>query len=331
MAPGFEIAPDLQNATEAFAVKLLSGEQVPMPSLDARALCLMDLPMLVRGAERIAVLALGGLPDLLLGASLLSSLQNAGRTCQIQIFCAPVCAELLDGFQIQAVDPKRYLEDGAYREEISRMLSAFSPELVVNLDRERGIEADDLISGAPPAGALGFELPIRGQEEGLIKALNEPYRRFLKRDADPETLLAALGMESCPPKLWPLGAAQDEARALMEGLGWDSGKTLALIVDHPAVATDPDFQSTLQVVLAGDWRLIGLGGRGTYGVLETLLSSLEEGRAVNLAGSLGVASLAALMGRCAGYLGGTPMLRSMAQACGCRPAWQILPPPSEMG
>lgn len=326
MASGFEVSPDLQKATEALAAQLMSGERAPMATLDARGLCLMDLPMLLRGAERIAVLTLGGLPDLLLGAPLLASLRDSGRIGQVRIFCAPACIELLDGFEVQAVDPKRYLEDVPYREGVSGLLSAFSPQLVVNLDRERGIEGDDLISGAPPAGALGFELPARGQDAALIKALDDPYRLFLRRDSDAATLLSVLGLEPCEPRLWPFPSAQEEAQALMEGLGWDSGRTLALLVDHPAVVEDPAFQATLQVVLEGDWKLIGLGGRGTYGLLDTLLAPLGEGRAVNLAGSLGVASLVALMGRCAGHLGGTPMLRSMAQACGCRPAWQILPP-----
>jgi glycosyltransferase involved in cell wall biosynthesis len=294
------------------------GDRLPMASLNPDSLCLADLPLVARGAERIAILALG-LQSLLEGAALLAALRNAGRSAEITVFCPPECAELLDGFNLQRVDPKRYSKDVPYREAVAQAISGLAPELVVNLDPYRGIEADDLAASALPAGAIAFDLPSRGQDAALVKAANAAYTCLIPQDAGPEAMLEALGLMGNPPALWPAPEVQEDARVVIRELGWDPAGTLAVLVDHPSILEDPAFHSALAQTMDDGWTLLGMGVPGTRAPLERLLNPLGD-RAVNFAGNLGLGPMAALLQLCGGFLGGTPLLQSMARACGCAPA-----------
>lgn len=308
----------------------LQGDRLPMRSLDPAALCLADLALVARGARHIAVLALGGLPNLLEGAALLAALRHAdglqrraGSPQRVRVFCPSDCIALLDGFDVACLDPRRYAADETYRDTIAKGLVEFAPELVVNLDPGRAIEADDLVIAAQPAGAIGFELPDRQQDAALIKAVNGTYTCLVPASTGIPPMVSALGLEPVPAELWPSPGTLEEAQRVLAGLGWDPATTLAVLVDHPSIPEAPAFQRTFAQAAEGPWTFVGIGGRGTYATLDTLLGPLE-GRAVNLAGALSLGPMAALLQLCGGYLGGTPLLQGLAKTCGCRP----VPPPS---
>ena len=307
----------LRIASVDFAHQWLRDDRHPLPTLNPAALCLVDLPILSRGAERIAIIALS-LQSLLDGASLLTAFRKGGRTRHLRVFCPQECAELLDGFELQCLDPKRYAKDLSYRESIAQTIIDFIPELLINLDRNRGIEADDLVAATHPAGAIAFELPVLGQSPELIKAANDAYTCLLPRAGGLDSMLAALGLENHPPALWPSSNTLAKAQAMLNDLGWDPAKTLVFLVDHPSLLENPDLQQALVEAMDDEWTVVGLGTRITHPLLAALLDSYG-GRALNLAGGLGLGPMAALLGLGRGYVGGTPLLQSMARACGCPP------------
>lgn len=304
------------------AFQHMYGDRLPMPTLHPESLCLVDLPLLARGARRIAVLALTGLQSLMEGAALLAALRNAGRTHHVRVFCTPDCAALLAGFEQQCLDPRRYAGDVPYRETIARTISDYAPELVVNLDRNRGIQSDDMAAAASPAGGIAFELPKREQDDKAMRFLNNSYQYLLPKEAGPDALLDALGLEPTAATLWPSEAAREEASQIFKGLGWEEAQTLAVLVDHPSIPADPAFQTALRQAARSTGKALGFGGRGSHALLQDLLTPWGD-RAVNLGGILGLGATAALLQRCGGFLGGTPLLQALARACGCAP----IPPP----
>jgi hypothetical protein len=223
------------------------------------------------------------------------------------------------------VDLKRYGAEVAYREAIAQDIVDFAPELVVNLDRNRGIESDYLVAAALPAGSIAYEHPARVQDEALIASTNSSYTCLVSReaglDAGPEAMSEALGMMATPADLWPSPATQQEARAMFENLGWDPQHTLAIILDHPSVLEGPTFLPSLATAMDGNWTIVGIGVKSTQPLLETVLEPWGN-LAVNLAGKLGLAPMAAVLKLCERFLGGTLLLQSMAKACGCAPILQ---------
>ena len=308
--PASERSP-VQLAALDFLYQHMYGSRLPMPSLDPAGLCLADLPLVARGARRIAVLALGGLPDLLAGAGLLAALRARAGADRIQVLTKAEGAPLLDGFQVRPVDPGRYAGDPVYRETVAQALAEFAPELMVNLDPERAIQGDDLVNAALPAGAVAHELPARGQDERTIKAANGAYSLLVPRGA---AMFEALGLDAAAPALWPARAAREEADGLLARLGWDPGRTMAVLMEEGAA--DPAFQDALAAAQQAEWTFLGLGDRGGYRRLEGLLDPLE-GRAANLAGVLELDVTAALLGRVGAFLASGPGLRALARACGC--------------
>lgn len=306
-----------------FGFKQMSGDRLSMSSLNPASLCLADLSLVARGARHVLVFALGGLDSLLEGTGLLAALRGQSRADRIRVLCTPECGGLLEGFEVLALDVGRYGRDEAYREAVARDLQEFAPELAVNLDSRRGIAADDLLLATLPAGAIGFELAAGCQDPALAKALDSPYTLLLPSVVTPDAMLEPLGLEEAGPALWPILQAREETHAVLERLGWDSARTLAVLVDNPSIPQDSDFLACLRAACEGGWTLVGIGGRGTYSHLEVLLAPLE-GRAVNLAGALSLDAMAALLQRCGAYVGGSPLLRAMARACGCAPFRPIL-------
>jgi len=303
---------EVRIAAVDLAFQYLDRDRRPMEVLDPASLCLVDLPILARGARRIAVLALGGLPNVLEGTGVLATLRGRAGAPRVRVFCTADCTELLDGFEIQCVDPERYVRDEAYREPLAQGIAEFAPELVVNLDPERGIQADDLAVAALPAGGLAFSLPDRGQDARQIKALNSAYTRLQPKDAGMAGLSEALGLETSPPTLWPSPTAREEARTLLDRLGWSPSRTLAVLVDPPSSVEDSMVQNALAEAFKEGWTVVGLGGRGAYNLLAGILRPWED-RAVNLAGTLGPGSTAAMLQVCGGFLGGDS---SLVKACG---------------
>jgi len=168
--------------------------------------------------------------------------------------------------------------------------------------------------------AEGYDVvPTRegAKEAELIKAANDGYTCLVPRNAGSGAFLEALGLETSPAMLWPTSAAREEAQVILAKLGWDPAKTLVVLVDHPSVLDDPTFRSALAQAADGHWTVVGLGGKGvSYESMETLLSPWNS-RSANLTGVLGLGSTAALLQLCGGFLGGTPLLQSLAKACGC--------------
>ena len=71
-------------------------------------------------------------------------------------------------------------------------------------------------------------------------------------------------------------------------------------------------QNALAEAFKEGWTVVGLGGRGAYNLLAGILRPWED-RAVNLAGTLGPGSTAAMLQVCGGFLGGDS---SLVKACG---------------
>ena len=277
------------------------------------------LQFLAKEANRIAIVALGGLQNIIAEAALLATFRNKRADCQLRLFCTPECLEVLDGFEVQCLDPNRYARDVPYQESMAKIILDFAPELVVNLDPSRGLEADDLVAAAHAVSALAYVLPDQNQVADFINARNYSYTCLAPRTAGSEPLLEALGLEPAPASLWPSRAAREEAQEILAKLGWDPTKTVILLVAHPSIFNDPRFLSDLTEAAEGTWTFVGLGGKGvSYENMETLLRPLE-GRSVNLTGALGLGETAALLQRCGGFLGGTPLLQTLAKACGASP------------
>jgi hypothetical protein len=293
----------------------------PLPTLiqEREIHSLQTLRFLAREANRIAILALGGLQNIIDEATLLSTFRNKRADCQLLLFCPPECLEILDGFEFQCLDSKRYAGDESYRLSMVKIMQDFQPELVVNLDPARGLEGDDLVLAAHAVGAIAYLVPDNDQGSEFTRAVNYGYNCLVPRNAGPELLLEALGLEPAPAMLWPTQAAREEAQSILTKLGWDPAKTLILLVDHPSILEDPTFRSALADAADGPWTLVGQGGKGvSYQSMETLLGPWNH-RSVNLTGALGLGATAALLQHCGGFLGGTPLLQSMARACGCAP------------
>jgi abequosyltransferase len=182
-------------AAVEFGIHKMHGQGFPITLLDHGTRPFVDLAFLVERSRSTAILALGGRQNIHGGAALLTALQKK-EGGPLRIFCPPDCLEILDGFDVQPVDPRRYAGDAVYRESIVKTMLNFSPALAVNLDPARGIEADDLMAATLPAGAIAYELPDRGQDAELRRAVNSSYTCLIPKNAGPGALLNALGLES---------------------------------------------------------------------------------------------------------------------------------------
>jgi hypothetical protein len=84
--------------------------------------------------------------------------------------------------------------DEAYRVSILRVVADLSPELVVNLDPERGIEADDIMAAALPAGSIAFEPPPNGSDEALARPADCRYTRLVASQEGSKAMVNALDL-----------------------------------------------------------------------------------------------------------------------------------------
>lgn len=191
----------VQVAAVDFAFRQLQNDRLPMPSLDPGSLCLADLGLLARGAQRVAILALEGVVSLLDGSGVLTALRKVNPAARIRIFCSPDGTQTLEGFEVQPVDLERYRTDEVYRGASLRAVSDFAPELVLNLDPGRGIEADELVDASLSTGALAFASLEPGQADALTRPLDGRYTRLIPPQGGPDAMLEALGLEGRPVRL----------------------------------------------------------------------------------------------------------------------------------
>jgi glycosyltransferase involved in cell wall biosynthesis len=309
---GFD--PILVNAVDlGYGTYML--EVAPPRNLDPEALCLADLPMVTRGARRVAVLAMVGLADFLGGTPLLEALRAGTRATAIRVVCPQDLAPLLAGFDLQVIDRETFLKDDDYMNTQLDALRAFAPDLLVNLDRQRGVAGDLLVMAAGAAGVLGYdnETPenlndaVRLQRSGC-------YRRVLPKDAPGAALAEALGLQPGPGRLWPDQACLDKARAFLAATGWDPGRTLGVLADDPGALVSG--ARRLDQARQDGWTAIGLGGPGTQPVLGKALGRFGE-RARNLGGTLPLADMIALLHLCGAFTAGSSLFQALAAAAGC--------------
>ena len=260
-----------------------------------------------------------GVRNILDGAALLAALDGQEGVRQVQVLCTSEAAELLDGCAVQVVDPRRYAQDVPYRDSIVRLLVGFAPELMVNLDPERGVQSDDLVHAALPSGAIAYEHPGTGHDVPMVAKADSAYTRLVPRQAGTDAMLAALGLERTRPALRPSGRAREEAREMLESFGWDPATTLAVLADRSTDPEDPGFQDALAKADRAGWTLLGLGDRDTYSILEPVLGP-RGGRAANLAGVLSLGAKAALLQRCGAYLGEAGALQALARRAAAPPS-----------
>ncbi|MBP1625991.1 MAG: glycosyltransferase [Holophagaceae bacterium] len=308
----------LRIAATGLGFQYLQGQRQPPPALASGSLCLADLPLVARGARLTAVLALGGLQDLLAGAGLLAALRAQKGGDQVLVFCRPETADLLAGFQVIPVETQRYLSDESYRESLVAPLKDKPIDLLVNLNPQRGIEGDDLCAILHPPGAVAFHLPEQDQSQDLVQALNEAYTCLLPVADGMEGFRKTLGLPPSEPVLWPGKVALEQVQGFMAQFGWESATTMAILLDHPSIAEDPAFLVAFAQAQAAGWNFVGIGGRASQPLLAGLCDALD-GRAINLAGMLNLAAMAALLQQCGAFIGGTQLLRDMAKACECVP------------
>jgi hypothetical protein len=308
-AVGFD--PVLVDAVD-FAHGLLMLEVAPPRNLVPESLCLADLPLVARGARRVAVLAEAELGDFVAGTALLAALQNT--RAELLVVCPPELAPLLAGFRLLLIDRELFLKDDPYMEAQTKAMRDFAPDLLVNLDRRRGITGDLLAEAARAPGMLGFdnETPDNRNDPARLRR-SRFYRQLLPRDAPAQAPLDALGLEPAAERLWLDPAAQARARALLDP-AWDPARTLAVLGDDPSALAGPGALELEQAARDG-WSAVGLGGPGTVPVLAEALKPFGA-RARNLGGSLALADMAAVVQVCGAFCAGSPLFQALAKAAG---------------
>jgi glycosyltransferase involved in cell wall biosynthesis len=314
LAVGFD--PVLVSAVDlSYGVFML--ETATPGHLDPEGVCLADLALVTRGARRIAVLAEVGLADFLAATPLLEALRRETRAA-VRVVCPQELAPLLEGFDLQIIDRDRFLRDDAAMNAQQDTLRAFAPDLLVNLDRQRGVVGDLLVMAAGAAGVLGFDNETaENRQDALRLQRGRHYRRLLPRDAPAGQLAEALGLPSGPQLIWLDQACQARARNLLAETGWDPGRTLGVLADDPGALTGPGALK-LERAVRDRWAAIGLGGPGTEPVLGHALRPFGA-RARNLGGTLPLADMAALLQLCGAYTAGSALFQSLARAAGCSP------------
>lgn len=273
------------------------------PRLDPSSLCVADLPHMALGARRAAVLAPGGLTGLREASPVLGALRISGRFERILVLCDPGGAALLEGFEVLEVDPLAFAGDSASQGRTLAALEAFAPGLLVNVDRARGPAGELMAARARAPAALAFQGRGQGLDEELAASLDRSYTFHLPAGSPARDLASALGLPPEEEALWPSTAARDEAMAILEGAGWEPGRTLVLCGDDPGFLEDPALPARLAAQVEAGWTVIGVGGRGSFAPLDRLLEPLGD-RAMNLGGALGPPALVALADPCGAVWGG---------------------------
>jgi len=313
-----DAGPVLASARR-LALGFLSQELPPPQGLHSRGACLTGLPLVTRAARRIAVLAVVGLDTFLAATALLEALRTGCPAVRIRVVCPGEWAPLLAGFELQILDRAAFLRDDACMNGHRDAIRAFAPELLVNVDRARGITGDLLAEAALAMGSLGFEDEGPADPDDTTRTRRSlPYRRLLPAAAPFQALAQALGLGPGHGRLWLDAQSRDRAVAILGAKGWDPQRTLVVLGDDPAALAGPCARALGQAGRAGR-TAIGIGGRGTGPALAQALAPFG-GRALNLGGELPLEVMAALLQGGGPFLGGGPVFQALARAAGAAEA-----------
>jgi len=297
------------------ALGFLSRELAPPQGLRSRGACLTGLPLVARAAQRIAVLAVVGLENFLAATALLEALRTGCPAARIRVVCPGEWAPLLAGFELQILDRAAFLRDDACMNGHRGAIRAFAPELLVNVDRVRGITGDLLAEAALAMGSLGFEDQSPADPEDTTRTRRSlPYRRLLPATAPFPVLAQALGLAPGHGRLWLDAPSRTQAQAILDAKGWDPLRTLVVLGDDPAALAGPWARVLGQASRSGR-TAIGIGGRGTGPALAQALAPFGS-RALNLGGELSLEVMAALLQGAGAFLGGGPVFQALARAAG---------------
>lgn len=305
---------ELKVQAADLAYRYLHLDRPPSPHLDARTLCLADLGILTRGARRIGVLAVTSLDHLFRGSAVLHALRPMAD--RVRVLTVPEGTPFLEGFDVQVIEPNRYGRDLPYREAQAQHFAAFAPDLVINLDRNREVWGDDLLSAVHPPGALGFCLPPRGQDAEFTRLVDDHYHCLLPNGAPVQAIFEALGLAPAEATLWPPLRMAQEAARLLQGWSAPREKLVALFLEDPGLLELPAYVQALDALAGDGYSFLALTSQAANAEVRKRLAPLAD-RCLVLAGvNPGLA--AALLGRCGRYLGGSPLQEAMAEGCGCQ-------------
>jgi len=142
--------------TVEFAHKIFYLGLRPGPALDPAGLCLCNLPVLARGARRIALVALGGPGDLPELARVLAALREQGSAERIRLVCREDAVAAGAGLELQRVDRARLEADPGCLAEAAAALQAFAPDLLIHADPAASWVGEALAAAARAPGSLAF-------------------------------------------------------------------------------------------------------------------------------------------------------------------------------
>jgi hypothetical protein len=296
-----------------------AGRPVAGERLDGASLCLADLPLLARGARRIAVVLPGDLASLVSLAGFLAALRAHVRSdAVVRLVAEPGTHPLLEGFDLQAVDWPRFVRDAAFRETVSGSLAAFAPELLIHAFPVRTLASDMLVHGTRSVALLAFDASDYASDPAWADAVRaRATRRLPPGDAGAsDALRQALGLPEVPARLWPDAAARERAAAALAPLAGRGNGCVAVLGDDPEALARPAVAREIDTHLAAGRLLVGLGGRGTFDDLSRALAKAGD-RAVNHGEALALPAIVAALECCDDCVGGSPLFRALAEAAGC--------------
>ncbi len=328
-APGFRLeslrvepegwTPGTPLPASAEAAREAADRRNAARGLDGASLCMADLPLLARGARRVAILLPSELGSIVGLAPFLASLRAHVRPdCAVRVVADPSVHALLGGFECRALDWARFRRDLEYRQAVVNELESFAPELVLNAFPARTFGSDLLVHEVASGVALAFEGGDYDADAQAVDAVQSRYTRCVPLDpsSPSSALVHALGLPKAPARLWPDAASRERAAQLIAPLEGAGTSRVAVLGDDPAALARPALARELQGYVADGCTLVGLGGDGTREGLERVLARFGD-QALNAGGSLGVAAMFATLEGCDACVGGSPLFRSLGALAGC--------------
>jgi FkbM family methyltransferase len=142
--------------------------------LDGGSLCLSDLPLLLRGARRIAIFVPEALDAWRSLMPFFKEIKTHVRQDAV-IFCigkswTESAPELLVGIDCLVVDWQRYATQRQYMLDSDKKLSAFKPDLIINTTNPRAPLSDYMIYKSSALGVVGFSNAVDDSSQEHILA-----------------------------------------------------------------------------------------------------------------------------------------------------------------